>query len=227
MRQKVIWYVLSLGCIALAGVSGFLYMNHDRAAPVIHIEEQEITYTEGDNTQILLEGVTAEDEQDGDLTEKIFVDKMIVLPNADGTASDQAIVKYAVMDKSKNIGTAKRTVSYIPYTDKALQISASDETKNQEEVGKEQAEELLPNGENPAIRLTTHTMTIHVGTDFDTMSVVENAVDDADGREELYAGIHLEGDYDTTVPGTYALQYYVIDSSGNQSNIEDFVLIVE
>ena len=76
--------VLLLGCIVLGIISVVLYMGQDHTAPEITIEEADITYTEGEAYTALMEGVTAKDDQDGDLTDQVFVDK--VIPTGEDTA---------------------------------------------------------------------------------------------------------------------------------------------
>lgn len=233
MRQRVVFGVLSLACAALVIVSILIYTGQDRTAPVIYIEEKDITYTEGGDTSVLLEGVTAEDNRDGDITDKIFIDQIIQTSDAEGGTTGKAVVKYAVLDEAKNVATASRIVTYVTNEDGAVipadadVESAASEEPSGTEAQPEVKEELVPNGVSPAIRLTANTVTIAAGTDFDTMSVIENAVDDVDSWEYLYNNMHLEGEYNTAVPGSYPLQYYALDSDGNQSNVEDFILVVQ
>lgn len=236
MKQRVVFGVLSLACAALVVISVLVYMGQDREAPVINVEEKDITYTEGDDTSVLLEGVTAEDNRDGNITDQIFIDQIVETSNTGDGEAGKAIVKYAVLDEAKNVGTASRSITYIPNADGAAVQADSQDVQNEEtadEAGtdeqqpEEVKEELVPNGVSPAIRLTSDTVTIAVGTEFDTMSVIEGAVDDVDSWEYLYNNMHLEGEYNTTVPGSYVLQYYALDSDGNQSNVETLTLVVQ
>ena len=68
---------------------------------------------------------------------------------------------------------------------------------------------------------------VAVGTAFDPMSVVKDAVDDVDTKDSLYQRISANGTYDTNVPGTYTIQYFVTDSSGNTSDPQNFTLKVQ
>ena len=90
------------------------------------MEEAQITYTEGEAYTGLLAGVTAEDNRDGDLTDEVFVDKVIP------TGEDTAAVYYGVIDSAKNVATASRTVTYIPSPDSA---------DVRDEAGEEEAED--------------------------------------------------------------------------------------
>lgn len=229
MKQRLIGLALVAGCALLGAISFLIYMGQDRIAPEIQVEEMEITYTEGEDYEGLLEGVTAEDNRDGDLTDKIFIEKIIPLGNG------KAVVYYGVMDKSNNVGKADRMVSYNekdeetedPETEDAEE--EADEESDVAETPEEQPAESdpVPNGVRPAMALTANEMTIAAGEVFDPMSVVRIAVDDVDNYDVLSRNISLEGEYNTSVPGAYSLVYYVTDSDGNVSDPIGFTLIVQ
>jgi len=83
------------------------YKNQDRTAPEIKVDQSEkIVYTEGEDYGKLLEGVTAQDDKDGDLTSEVFVEKVVPV------SKKKAVVYYGVTDKTKNVGTASREVTY-------------------------------------------------------------------------------------------------------------------
>ena len=109
MRQRLLTLCLIAGCAVLVAGAAVITASQDKTAPVITIEdkEKEITYKDGDNYEELLADVTAEDNRDGDVTDQIFIDKITVV--SDGT---RAIVQYAVIDESNNVGTETRMVIY-------------------------------------------------------------------------------------------------------------------
>lgn len=107
MNQRVVTGLLTAGCIALAGAGYMTYKNQDRTAPEIKVDQSEkIVYTEGEDYGKLLEGVTAQDDKDGDLTSEVFVEKVVPV------SKKKAVVYYGVTDKTKNVGTASREVTY-------------------------------------------------------------------------------------------------------------------
>lgn len=107
MNQRVVTGLLTAGCIALAGAGYMTYKNQDRTAPEIKVDQSEkIAYTEGEDYGKLLEGVTAQDDKDGDLTSEVFVEKVVPV------SKKKAVVYYGVTDKAKNVGTASRKVTY-------------------------------------------------------------------------------------------------------------------
>lgn len=256
MEGKVVTGILAAAGAVLLGASMVVVTGQDRTPPVIKVGDAELSYTEGDSYDGLLADVTAEDNKDKDITDKVFVDRVIT--TADG---GHAVVIYGVMDSNKNVATTKRTVNYTAQveTDKSLEDeSAKEEEAKQEEMEKDTSDkqetaeksekekvaeeakeeekkeentedkgELVPNGKSPAIRLKANEATIKAGSSFNALSYVENIVDDTDSRDELFKHIHIDGKYNTKSPGTYTMKYYATDKNGNASNIEAFTLTVE
>lgn len=234
MKQRVITFGLIVGCAVLLLVNFLMNIGRDEEAPVIKVEDKEITYTEGGDYADLLEGVSATDNSDGDITDQIFIEKIIPLGN------DEAVVYYGVLDKSNNVGTATRKVAYqagdgsVDETDVTAEDNQEGDGENQDVDPAVQAAEaataalnLQPDGVRPVMALNAESATIKVGEGFDPIGVVAGAVDDKDSVEMLYQHIHAEGEYNTQVPGSYQIRYYVSDSEGNTSDPHIFTLIVE
>ena len=256
MNQRVVTGLLTAGCIALAGAGYMTYKNQDRTAPEIKVDQsKKIAYTEGEDYGKLLEGVTAQDDKDGDLTSEVFVEKVVPV------SKKKAVVYYGVTDKAKNVGTASREVTYqetegSDAAEETAQDTASEEvsedttqkTKKKSKKAKakkiaedKKAEEttqdaaaadqqsgtLQPNGTRPAMKLAEEAKTIARGTSFNALNEVTDAVDDKDDRDTLFRGLHIDGNYNVNQAGTYTLQYYVQDSDGNTSDPITFTLTVQ
>lgn len=254
MNQRVVTGLLTAGCIALAGAGYMTYKNQDRTAPEIKVDQSEkIAYTEGEDYEKLLEGVTAQDNKDGDLTSEVFVEKVVPV------SKKKAVVYYGVTDKAKNVGTASREVTYQAAEETAQNTASEDTTQKTDEKSekktkkkskkakaKKTAEEkkaeetaqdaaaadqqsgtLQPNGTRPAMKLAGEAKTIARGTSFNALNEVTDAVDDKDDRDTLFRGLHIDGNYNVNQAGTYTLQYYVQDSDGNTSDPITFTLTVQ
>lgn len=257
MNQRVVTGLLTAGCIALAGAGYMTYKNQDRTVPEIKVDQSEkIAYTEGEDYGKLLEGVTAQDDKDGDLTSEVFVEKVVPV------SKKKAVVYYGVTDKAKNVGTASREVTYQAAEDsdaaeETAQDTASEDTtqktkkKSKKTKAKKTAEDkkaeetaqdaaaadeqstdqqsaaLQPNGTRPAMKLAEEAKTIARGTSFNALNEVTDAVDDKDDRDTLFRGLHIDGNYNVNQAGTYTLQYYVQDSDGNTSDPITFTLTVQ
>lgn len=107
MKQRHVVVLMSLSVAAMLELSVYTTISMDRIPPVITIPDKEITYQEGDDTASLLKGVTAWDDVDNDITDKLRVDTII--PDKEGLT---AVVVYAVYDSSNNVTKEKRTVNY-------------------------------------------------------------------------------------------------------------------
>lgn len=107
MKQRHVAVLMSLSIAGLLGLSVYMTISMDRTPPVITIPDKEITYKEGADTDSLLKDVTAWDDVDSNITDKLRIDTII--PDKDGLT---AVVVYAVYDSSNNVTKEKRTVSY-------------------------------------------------------------------------------------------------------------------
>lgn len=244
MKQRIITLFLTIGCIVLGIVSFFVYVGQDHTAPEISIKKKSITYTEGESYDVLLNGVSAKDDVDGEISNQLFISKII--PSGDG----KAIVHYAVTDAANNVGIAKRKVYYVASLEKDAEvkeeniadeeIATEDEIEEKaeekddeekandtEEQSEETSEELKPDGSKPAIVLLKEKMTIKVGESFDKLGVVKDVVDDKDDKTNLYQHIHADGNINTNKKGSYKITYYVTDSDGNASEKKIFTLTVK
>ena len=90
--------------VALMVIAAVLYLGQDRTAPVIAYGPDSLTYEEGMEEGLLLAGVTAQDERDGDVTESLMVEKV------SETSNGNVIITYVAKDHSDNVGKASRTV---------------------------------------------------------------------------------------------------------------------
>ena len=95
-------------CIGITAGTVFLVLNRDKTAPEIKVPgDNTLTYVAGQDKKLLLEGITAVDDKDGDVSDTLMVES--VKPTADGT---QAEVTYTAMDNSRNVTKKKLMVNY-------------------------------------------------------------------------------------------------------------------
>ena len=80
--KKGIIAIMVILCLGLMGFVGFMKFSEDNTPPEIQFQDNEIVYTAGDSYDGLLDGVTATDNKDGDVTESLVVES--VYPNEDG-----------------------------------------------------------------------------------------------------------------------------------------------
>lgn len=95
-------------CIGITAGTVYLVLNRDKTAPEIKVPaDNTLTYVAGQDKKLLLEGITAVDDKDGDVSDTLMVES--VKPTSDGT---QAEVTYTAMDNSRNVAKKKIMVSY-------------------------------------------------------------------------------------------------------------------
>ena len=105
MRKKEWPYVL---LIALCLVVFFAYwivnqISADTEAPKISVDTQQLEVSVQDDKSALLQGVTAVDNKDGDVTASLLVENTRLL-DTDGTVT----VTYAAFDRAGNVAKAQR-----------------------------------------------------------------------------------------------------------------------
>lgn len=246
-KTKLSAGILGIITAAAAAVSLFVYASQDREGPEILFDEsRQITYNSSMTHQELLEGVRAEDARDGDVSDTLQVEKV----NELGAG---AVITYVAMDRNYNVTKTERllaleedsagdtpaSVGAQPVTSTpAATAEPAEETVLPEETADTAEEEAarvqemeeaiaaLPPG-SPEFRLSQHVVTLAAGSDFNSLEYVGSLTDDVDSSEDLHTRIQVAGEVDTSLPGTYELIYYVLDSDGNMSNEEVLEVIVE
>ena len=76
MKTRIVIY-LAIATIALTVISVFVYLQQDHTATEIDVPAGEITYVEGQEDEVLLSGVKASDDKDGDLSKDIRIYDLI------------------------------------------------------------------------------------------------------------------------------------------------------
>lgn len=102
-QEKVAGVVLAVANIILIVVCVILYIGLDKTAPKIEFAAVDTVYREGiDNTE-LFKGVTAYDSKDGDVSDRIVIEKTI-----EDRENHSLVIFYAVSDRSGNVAKASR-----------------------------------------------------------------------------------------------------------------------
>jgi len=82
----------------------------DGIAPAITMDKTAITVSVEDDESVLLEGITAQDNRDGDVTDSLTIDNISAF-NKDG----KRYVTVAAFDNNNNVGKATREITYTDY----------------------------------------------------------------------------------------------------------------
>ncbi|MCM1154942.1 MAG: hypothetical protein NC392_06210 [Roseburia sp.] len=124
-------------------------IREDRVQPEFRFQTDEYIYTPGDREDRLLENITAHDDRDGDISDRIVIEKII-----EKRESSTIVVYYAVSDSAGNVAKISRVFvadfgeqnNDMPESVEVSNgISADGEQITEEDAGAQ--EELNPSGE--------------------------------------------------------------------------------
>lgn len=102
-QSRIIGIVLTVINMILIVICAVFYFKADKTAPKFVFQAADIVYEEGMDSGVLLTGITAYDSNDGDVTDRIVIEKMI-----ENRQEGSLIVFYAVSDKSGNVAKASK-----------------------------------------------------------------------------------------------------------------------
>ena len=111
-RARIFYLLLSILCVA-AVILYFMYfvVTEDHTSPEITVPEGQLEMSIADGQEKILEGVTAFDSRNGDVTYSMVVEMVKGLKN-DGSAK----ATLAAFDRSGNVAKAVRDIRYVDYT---------------------------------------------------------------------------------------------------------------
>ena len=243
MEAKKIVAVVGAIDVVLLVVCLVLYIGKDRKGPEIFFdEEKQIEYAEGMDEALLLEGVTAVDEKDGDVSDSLLVEKVA------GTNGKEVIVTYVARDGANNVGKASRTFTVVgsydggdilPVEEETFETGdmpgtegyTETETESNEESGQDENQgegnnEGEPAGPNPVLVLNVDMIETKKGVAPNWNEVIETMSDDKDDYNTLYNNLKLEGQVKLNEEGEYPVTLYTVDTDGNRSEVSNLVVRV-
>lgn len=120
MTRKT-WVPMVLIVVSLAAFFGYRAVDKmltDTVAPVITLEEQVPEISVKDSSTGLLQGVSATDKEDGDVTKSLVVEGVSLLDS-----TGRLLVSYAAFDSSGNVTKAQREAKYTDYESPRFTLS--------------------------------------------------------------------------------------------------------
>lgn len=118
----VLFFILSI--VIFAGYRAKTALSTDRTIPVIDMDSDSVEVSVEGGDKAILEGVTATDEKDGDITENLFIES-----RSNFLEKGRCNVTIVVSDKDNHVTKTKREVTYKDY--KSPQFSLSQPLKFQ------------------------------------------------------------------------------------------------
>lgn len=123
MRKKGKWLLLLLVLACCGGFAAYQFLwnqTYDREPPKITMDQDELTLSVSDPESALLQGITATDPQDGDVTGSLVVESVRGV-----VANQEFTVTYAAFDSAGNVAKAQRTVHYSDYVSPRFSLTGS------------------------------------------------------------------------------------------------------
>lgn len=119
--KKSNWISLLLIILFIAALTGYRTLGRlrtDTTPPKITVGDQMLELSSGEPRTALLQGISASDDTDGDVTDSLVVESVRLL-HSDGTAA----VTYAAFDTSGNVAKADREVRFNDYESPRFSLS--------------------------------------------------------------------------------------------------------
>lgn len=108
--HRITIFLFLVTLCAYFGVRSYYNTTIDRISPTLSCSEDVVDISVRDGKEAMLQGVTASDNVDGDLTDQIMIQGISRLLTA-----DTAKVTYVVFDSSNNMASCTRTIRYTDY----------------------------------------------------------------------------------------------------------------
>ncbi|MCD8020637.1 MAG: hypothetical protein LUF92_13985 [Clostridiales bacterium] len=103
-------FLFLVAVVTFGGYRVYTYRNTDRRGPKITMEEDSITVSIEDDDEMILDGITAEDDEDGDVTDSLIVESLSNF--VDKKTRTATIVAF---DSDNNVTKVSRTMVYSDY----------------------------------------------------------------------------------------------------------------
>lgn len=115
------WMVLVILMLVVFGVYRFREIRKsDSSGPVISMQEDRIEASIADGDEILLQGVSAVDKKDGDVTSTLIVENISKF-----YGDNKRMITYAAFDSDNHISKAQRELTYTDYTGPRFELNGS------------------------------------------------------------------------------------------------------
>lgn len=136
--NKIVYILMGCAVLAMIGFLVFKEVNEDEVAPQIVIDESvKVNYTPGCDSSVLLAGVSAVDDVDGEIKEDLVVENVYDFENG------RVKVIYAAKDAAGNITKKERIVEYDISTTQQ-QVITPESVNEEVSVQEQQMEVVVP-----------------------------------------------------------------------------------
>ncbi len=210
--------------LAFFGVYNYrLYQNSDKEGPVINVEDDIIEASVKDDYSTFLEGVSAYDERDGDVTYSLGIESVTEFIDEECTTRQ---INYVAFDQNSHVAKASRRLVYTDYTPIHFSLTAPlkfpEQASNVNIMEIIHADDCLDGDISKEIVFSEDSM-IQVDTAGD-YSVVLCATNSAGDTEELPVIIRVyEKTTESVLPQIALKEYLVYTHVGETLDPHDYI----
>ena len=246
-------FAVILTIILCVGAIAFIKFTSDNQAPVINYSGDVLNVTCSVEQEVM-RGVSASDNEDGDISDKIFIENASI-----NFLNQTNIITYVAIDAAGNVGKLTREIIMSSDLNKVIEIiKPLDITVNSMEefigtdyfrvvdkCGNDSTQLMLVSGEvdtnvigeypvtikidgkeeiyvinvvekfiaPPTISLKEDKIEVELNENIDYMSYIDTLLDEVDDLKTLSKRVVITGQADTTISGSYVVEYSVSNTS--------------
>lgn len=219
--MKIFRTAVCLIFVAVTVLFGFLYvkdkLGEDRTIPVITVQNELSEVSVNVTEEELLEGVTAYDEKDKDITDKIVIESI-------SKFSEKGVCKitYAVCDSDNHVATASKKIKYTDYKSPEFYSNGSLCFSDNESInlsGRIGAKDCLDGDISDNLILTTQSLTPRIAGSY---SVDANVTNSRGDTVSLRIPVTVES-RSINAPTLELKEYIVYTEQGKALNPKSFI----
>ena len=113
-------FIFAIAVLVTAFFGIYRHMTADHQGPILKVDDEEMVCSVKDGDKELLDGVTARDDHDGDVTDRVMVENI-----SNFTGDGKRIVTYVVADSSHHVSRATRMISYKDYAKPQFEVKTA------------------------------------------------------------------------------------------------------
>jgi hypothetical protein len=190
----------------------------DHTGPVISMESESISVSVNDGTDAVLNGVTAQDNRDGDVTDSLLVESLGTF-----TGENTRLATLVAVDSAGNVTKVTRQVVYTDYTGPKFQLSSPlrFKTGSSEISSAVGVTDVLDGDLSGQVKISSD-MEINSGDtgDYQITFSVKNSAGDT---SEMTATVSLYSNNDGTIPTITLSDYLIYIQEGEKIKPWDYV----
>ena len=159
-----------------------IYKNLDKKGPVFKMDSDIIEVSVKDDNSVLLQGMHAEDEKDGDVTDSIGIESITEFINEDSATRQ---VNYVAFDNDSHVTKASRRLVYTDYTPIHFSLTAPlrfpEQSSNINIMGIIHAEDCIDGDISSQIAFSEDSVIqVDIASDYDVTLCVTNSAGDTE-----------------------------------------------